>query len=50
MEGAKPHKILSSFIPTFNLTIEGIEEAVDYLRKNSKNTYTTVDQLKGFKY
>lgn len=43
-------KILSSFIPTFNLTIEGIEEAVDYLRKNSKNTYTTVDQLKGFKY
>ncbi|MHA1489989.1 MAG: VWA domain-containing protein [Promethearchaeota archaeon] len=43
-------KILSSFIPTFNLTIEGIEEAVDYLRKNGKNTYTTVDQLKGFKY
>ncbi len=43
-------KILSSFIPTFNLTIEGIEEAVKYLRKGGKNMYTTVEQLKGLKY
>jgi len=43
-------KVLSSFIPTFDLTIQGIEEAMDYLRKGGKNTYTTVDQLKGFKY
>lgn len=43
-------KLLSSFIPTFNLTIDGIEEAVKYLRKGGKKMYTTVEQLKGFKY
>jgi len=43
-------KIISSVIPMFNLTVEGIEEAMDYLRKGGRSTFTTVDQLKGFKY
>jgi uncharacterized protein with von Willebrand factor type A (vWA) domain len=43
-------KIISSIIPMFNLTIEGIEEAMDYLRKGGKNMYTTVQMLKGLSY
>ncbi len=43
-------KVISSIIPMFNLTIEGIEEAMDYLRKGGKDMYTTVQQLKGFNY
>jgi uncharacterized protein with von Willebrand factor type A (vWA) domain len=43
-------KIISSIIPMFNLTIEGIEEAMDYLRKGGKDMYTTVQMLKGFNY
>jgi len=43
-------KVLSSFIPTFDLTIEGVEQAMDYLRKGGKNVYTTVNQLKGLAY
>ncbi|MHA1439690.1 MAG: hypothetical protein ACTSPD_19135, partial [Promethearchaeota archaeon] len=43
-------KIISSIIPMYDLTIEGIEEAMDYLRKGGKNMFSTVDLLKGFKY
>ncbi len=43
-------KIISSIIPMFHLTVEGIEEAMDYLRKDGKDTLTTVQMLKGFKY
>jgi len=43
-------KVISSIIPMFNLTIEGIEEAMDYLRKSGKDIYTTVQLLKGFKF
>ncbi len=30
----------------FQLTIKGIERAMDYLRTGGKNQYTTVDHLK----
>ncbi|MHA1724432.1 MAG: VWA domain-containing protein, partial [Promethearchaeota archaeon] len=43
-------KVISSIIPMFNLTIESIEKAMDYLRKGGKDMYTTVQQLKGFNY
>jgi len=43
-------KVISSIIPMFNLTIEGIEEAMNYLRKGGKEMYTTVQMLKGFRY
>ncbi len=43
-------KIISSIIPTFHLTVEGIEKAMDYLRKSGKNMYTTIQQLKSFTY
>ncbi|MFX1431436.1 MAG: VWA domain-containing protein [Promethearchaeota archaeon] len=43
-------KIISSVIPMFDLTVEGIEEAMDYLRKGGKNMYTTVQMLKGLNY
>ena len=43
-------KIISSIIPMFHLTIEGIEDAMDFLRKSGKDSYTTVQLLKGFKY
>ncbi|MFX1268968.1 MAG: VWA domain-containing protein, partial [Promethearchaeota archaeon] len=43
-------KVISSIIPMFNLTVEGIEEAMDYLRKGGKEMYTTVQLLKGFNY
>ena len=43
-------KIISSIIPMFDLTVEGIEEAMDYLRKGGKNMYTTVQMLKGLSY
>jgi uncharacterized protein with von Willebrand factor type A (vWA) domain len=43
-------KIISSIIPMFDLTIEGIEEAMDYLRKGGKNMYTSVQRLKGLNY
>jgi len=43
-------KIISSIIPMFNLTVEGIEEAMDYLRKGGKDTYITVQMLKGLNY
>jgi len=43
-------KIISSAIPMFNLTIEGIEEAMDFLRKGGKNMFTSVQKLKGFTY
>jgi hypothetical protein len=38
--------VISKIIPTFHLTIEGIEQAMDYLRNKGKNVYTTVDLLK----
>ena len=37
---------ISKIIPTFHLSIKGIENAMDYLRRGGKNHYTTVDQLK----
>jgi len=43
-------KIISSIIPMFDLTVEGIEEAMDYLRKGGKNMFTTVQLLKGLNY
>ncbi|MFX1554293.1 MAG: VWA domain-containing protein [Promethearchaeota archaeon] len=43
-------KIISSIIPMFDLTIEGIEGAMDYLRKGGKDTYTTVNYFKGLNY
>ncbi|MHA1150142.1 MAG: VWA domain-containing protein [Promethearchaeota archaeon] len=43
-------KIISSIIPMFDLTLEGIAEAMDYLRVGGKNMTTTVELLKGFKY
>jgi len=43
-------KVISSIIPMFDLTIEGIEKAMDYLRKGGKEMYTTVQMLKHFKY
>ncbi|MFW9829799.1 MAG: VWA domain-containing protein [Candidatus Thorarchaeota archaeon] len=43
-------KIISSIIPMFDLTVEGIEEAMDFLRKGGKNIYTTVQLLKGLNY
>ncbi|MBD3255918.1 MAG: VWA domain-containing protein [Candidatus Lokiarchaeota archaeon] len=43
-------KIISSIVPMFNLTVEGIEEAMNYLRRGGRNIYTTVQKLKGFTY
>lgn len=43
-------KIISSVIPMYDLTIEGIEEAMDYLRKGGKQMHTTVQELRGLKY
>ncbi|MHA1535427.1 MAG: hypothetical protein ACTSP8_11930 [Promethearchaeota archaeon] len=43
-------KIISSIMPMYNLTVEGIEEAMDYLRTGGKNQYTTVQMLKGLAY
>ena len=37
---------ISKIIPTFHLSIKGIEDAMDYLRTGGKHHYTTVDQLK----
>ncbi|MFX1573826.1 MAG: VWA domain-containing protein [Promethearchaeota archaeon] len=37
---------ISKIIPSFPLTIQGIEKAMDYLRTGGKNQYTTVDLLK----
>lgn len=37
---------ISQIIPTFHLSIKGIENAMDYLRTGGKNHYTTVDHLK----
>ncbi|MFX0081192.1 MAG: VWA domain-containing protein [Candidatus Hodarchaeota archaeon] len=43
-------KIISSVIPMFDLTIDGIEEAMNYLRKGGKNMFTTVNYFKGLNY
>ncbi len=43
-------KIISSTIPMFDLTIEGIEKAMNYLRTGGKNMYTTVQNFKGLHY
>jgi hypothetical protein len=43
-------RIISSIIPMYNLTVDGIEEAMDYLRKGGKHTFTTVDKLKAYEY
>jgi uncharacterized protein with von Willebrand factor type A (vWA) domain len=43
-------KIISSIIPMFDLTVEGIEDAMNFLRKGGKNMYTTVQLLKGLNY
>ena len=39
--------MISKIIPTFPLTIEGIENAMDYLRVSGKNIFSTIDLLKG---
>ncbi len=39
--------VISKVIPTFPLTIEGIEKAMDYLKTKGKNIFTTVEMLKG---
>jgi uncharacterized protein with von Willebrand factor type A (vWA) domain len=38
--------VISKVVPTFGLSISGIEEAMDYLRDSGKNHFTTVDLLK----
>ena len=43
-------KIISSIIPMYDLTIEGIEDAMNYLRKGGKNLYTTLNYFKGLNY
>ncbi|MFW9941587.1 MAG: VWA domain-containing protein [Candidatus Thorarchaeota archaeon] len=43
-------KIISSIIPMYDLTIEGIENAMNYLRKGGKNLFTTVNYFKGLNY
>ena len=43
-------KIISSIMPMYNLTVEGIEEAMDYLRAGGKNQYKTIQMLKGLAY
>ncbi|TXT60777.1 MAG: VWA domain containing CoxE-like protein [Promethearchaeota archaeon] len=43
-------KIISSIIPMYNLTIEGLEEAMDYLRTGGRNKYTTVQHFKELSY
>ncbi|MBD3196933.1 MAG: VWA domain-containing protein [Candidatus Lokiarchaeota archaeon] len=43
-------KVISSIFPMYNLTIDGIEEAMDYLRKGGRHMYTTLDRLKNLKY
>ncbi|HEC39467.1 hypothetical protein LCGC14_0858040 [marine sediment metagenome] len=43
-------KIISSIIPMYGLTIEGIEDAMKYLKKSGKNLYTTVNYFKGLNY
>ncbi|MFX1279145.1 MAG: VWA domain-containing protein [Promethearchaeota archaeon] len=43
-------KIISSIIPMFDLTIEGIEKAMNYLRTGGKNMFTTVNYFKGLNY
>ena len=39
--------MLSKLIPTFYLSVKGLEEAMDYLRVRGKNKFTTLDLLKG---
>ncbi|NVM45803.1 MAG: VWA domain-containing protein [Candidatus Lokiarchaeota archaeon] len=41
-----PKLKISKIIPTFHLSIKGIEKAMDYLSTGGKNQDTTVDQLK----
>ena len=43
-------KIISSVIPMYDLTIEGIEDAMNYLRTGGKNLFTTVNYFKGLNY
>jgi hypothetical protein len=43
-------KTIASIIPMYNLTIEGIEEAMDYLRKAGIHQYTTVERFKNFPF
>ncbi len=43
-------KIISSVIPMYDLTVQGIEEAMDFLRKGGKKKYTTVQRFKDLKF
>ena len=43
-------KIIASIIPMYNLTIEGLEEAMDYLRKSGKQQFTSVDRFKNYPF
>ncbi|MBN1801181.1 MAG: VWA domain-containing protein [Candidatus Lokiarchaeota archaeon] len=40
-------KIIAGIIPMYNLTVDGIEEAMDYLRNSGKDQFTSVNRLKG---
>ena len=42
--------IISSIIPMFDLTLECIERAMNYIRKGGKDIYTTVNYFKGLNY
>ena len=43
-------KIISSIIPMYDLTIEGIEDAMKFLRRGGKSLFTTVNYFKGLNY
>lgn len=43
-------RVISGIFPMFDLTVEGIEEAMDYLRTGGKRMYTTVDKMENYKY
>ena len=39
--------VISKKLPTFPLTVGGIEKAMDYLKTKGKNQFTTIDMLRG---
>jgi len=43
-------KQIASIIPMYNLTIQGIEESMDYLRKAGIHQFTTVERFKNYPF
>jgi len=41
---------ISNIVPMFDVSVEGIEEAMDYLRNRGENMFTKVQQFKGLNY